>query len=512
MSTSRPNTARHAGPRRRRAVLAACFAAVLSLGFLTAPAAMAADGPFTIDGSVPDTGAVELADATGNVKELGPLNSNTTKIGVIHADAVPTLGKTNPNAQVDLRRAWIDTEREAGKDWLYFAWERDSNSGSGFIAYEFMQSAAPVSCAYATATEDQLIAGCNPWDNRQSGDFMILWDQQGNSTDLWLRIWSGTGDNLTLSAPTLLNGTVSQAQYSADGFRGEAAINLTDTIFGGSTACRAFANIIPSTVTGNSDTADYKDTILVTAPAIGNCTSTTVTTPQTGAGGAIPAGGLDLGPTGVSVRDSALVTLIGGTATPAGSVSFWLCKVDAPGLCGSGGDAVGSAVNLTGTAYPVTVNSESVTLTEPGRYCFRAVYSGNSATGIGGSGDSTATECFVVNAVASSLFSEQTWVPNDSVTVSAPAGGNLAGSVSFELYANGTCTGSPIYTANPTVPVAGASPQKVSSANTTAVSATGTYSWKVGYDSTNTAQLDIAPVCHETTALTITNGGTYTSP
>ena len=43
------------------------------------------------------------------------MNSNTTKIGVIHSDALPTLGTTNPNAQVDLRRAWIDTKREAGK-------------------------------------------------------------------------------------------------------------------------------------------------------------------------------------------------------------------------------------------------------------------------------------------------------------------------------------------------------------------------------------------------------------
>ena len=94
---------------------------------------------------VPDAGAVQLEDPEGNVKELGPLNSNTTKIGVIHADAVPTLGLTNPNGQVDLRQAWLDTEQDTstGDDWLYFAWERDNNTGSGFIAYEFMQNPAP---------------------------------------------------------------------------------------------------------------------------------------------------------------------------------------------------------------------------------------------------------------------------------------------------------------------------------------------------------------------------------
>jgi hypothetical protein len=512
MNTPRPNLPPQTRSRRRRAVLAACFAAVLTATVLTAPAAMAADGPYNIDGVIPDGGTTELADAFGNVKELGPLNSNTTKIGVIHNDALPTLGLTNPNAQVDLRRAWLDTERDTSApnhDWLYFAWERDNNSGSGFIAYEFMQNPVPAGCAYATATDQQLIDDCNPWANRKAGDFMILWDQQGGSKDLYLRTWSGTAPNLTLGAPTLLDSAVSQAAYSDDGFRGEAAVDLTATIFGGSTACRAFANTIPSTVTGNSDTADYKDTILKTAPPISNCTSTTVTTPQTGAGGAIPAGGLELGASGVSVRDSAVVSLIGGTATPAGTVSFFLCKVDSPALCTTGGTAVGTPVALTGTAYPVTVNSAATTVTEPGRYCWRAVYSGDSTNGIPGSSDSSATECFIVNAVASSLTSAQKWVPNDSVTVSAPAGGNLAGTVAFALYNGSTCDGTAIYST--TAAVAGASPQTVSTSNTTAVTTSGSFSWKVSYDSTNAAQKDIADTCHETSALTITNGGIHSS-
>jgi hypothetical protein len=165
-----------------------------------------------------------------------------------------------------------------------------------------MQNPAPAGCAYGTATDAQLIANCNPWANRKAGDFMILWDQQGGSKDLYLRTWSGTAPNLTLGAPTLLNSNVSQAAYSADGFRGEAAVNLTDTIFGGSTACRLFANTIPSTVTGNSDTADYKDTILTTVPPISNCTSTTETTPRTTAGDPIPDGGLSIGTGVVGVK------------------------------------------------------------------------------------------------------------------------------------------------------------------------------------------------------------------
>jgi hypothetical protein len=626
--------------RRRAPWLAAFIALVLAMAGLTTQIAMAADGPFDIDGTVPDAGVTELTDPSGNVKELGPLNSSTTKIGVIHNDALPTLNTTNPNAQVDLRRAWLDTDREAGKDWLYFAWERDNNTGSGFIAYEFMQNPAPAACAYGTATEAQLIANCNPWVNRKAGDFVILWDQQGGSKDLYLRTWTGTAPNLTLGAPTLLNSAVSQAAYSADGFRGEAAVNLTDTIFGGSTACRLFANTIPSTVTGNSDTADYKDTILTTVPPISNCTSTTVTTPKDGTGDNVPAGGLSIGTGVVAVEDSAEVNVTGGTATPTGSVAFSLCKVDSPDLCASGGTSVGST-NLTGTTYPATAVSPTAYVTSAGRYCWRATWSGDPANGIPGSSDSSASECFTVNpvtptlattagpdinlgqtlsdtaalsgtatkpadpvinltgtggspadgtirfklygpddcttlaytsdtvsvsgngsydtpnpqftptaagtyhwfavysgdspntnganhntdctdenedvvvsSVASTLESAQNWLPNDSVTVSAPDGsGDLDGTVFFDLYASADCTGEPIYTEPDGVAVSGASPETVSTSNTTVkATASGSYSWKVSYDSANPAQRDIPASCEETSSLTIDNGDPVSSP
>ena len=610
------------------------FAATLMI-LASMPVARAADGPFNIDGLIPDANTTELPDLFGSVKELGPLNGNTTKIGVIHNDALPTLGLTNPNGQVDLRRAWLDVERDTSTshDWLYFAWERDANSGSGFIAYEFMQNPAPAGCAYDTATEAQLIANCNPWANRTAGDFMILWDQQGNSLDLYLRTWSGTAPNLTLGAPTLLNSAVSQAAYSSDGFRGEAAVDLTATIFGGSTACKTFANTIPSTVTGNSDTADYKDTILEPAPPITNCASTTKTTPSVGAGGASIGTGV------LAVTDSAVVDIQGGTATPAGSVAFSLCKVDAPELCTTGGTSVGST-NLSDASYPVTVQSPTAYVTSAGRYCWRATFSGDSANGIPGSSDSEATECFTVNpvtptlstsagadvnlgsavtdsatlggtatqpadpvinltgtggaaaggtitfklygpsdsgcgslvytsptvavsgngtynspapqfepttagnyhwvavysgnlpntngtshndacddtgedvtvtSVPSSLTSAQTWVPSDSVTISATAGGALDGTVSFEFFTNGTCTGDSAFdsTADVSGPSSGVT---VTSGNAPAQTASGEFSWRVSYDSDNPAQQDIAASCHETSTLTVTNGGTISSP
>ncbi|HEX6873164.1 MAG TPA: hypothetical protein VF163_18865, partial [Micromonosporaceae bacterium] len=125
------------------------------MALVTAPSALAGTvPPFTIDGTVPGDDATQnLPDLYGNVKELGPLNSNTTKIGVIHNATVPMLGLTNPNGQVDLRQAWLASKKDSeNDDWLYFAWERDNNSGSGFIAYEFMQDPPPAACDYVNKT------------------------------------------------------------------------------------------------------------------------------------------------------------------------------------------------------------------------------------------------------------------------------------------------------------------------------------------------------------------------
>ena len=653
MSNTHPTMHRETTTKRRKASwLAAFFALALALAVLTAPFAQAGTTPpFTI--GPPNAAVVPGGDADQTLpdpfgsgqagQELGPLNSNTTKISVIHNDAVPTLGLTNPNGQVDLRNGYLGSASDSdGDDWIYFGWERDANNGSGFISFEFMKNAPPAACGDYTASQATLIANCNPWANRTAGDFMIFWDQQGGSKDLYLRTWSGTAPNLTLSDPTLLNSNVSDAEYSADGFFGEGALNLTDTVFGGSNACRSFANVIPSTVTGNSDSADYKDTILQPIIPIGNCTSTTVTTPKLGDGTTnVPADGTSITTAGVvQVKDSAVVDIQGGTATPAGSVSFHLCKVNSPGLCGSGGTDIGST-NLSGTAYPVTVVSPTAYVTSAGRYCWRAEFSGDSANNISGSSDSTANECFTVNpvtpalsttagpdvalgnpvtdtasltgtapkptaniietvapnpatrtpasgtitftlfgpatgscgplvatrttpvsgngtygpvsatptlagdyhwkasydgdspntnsashnanctetgedvtvnTVASSFTTAQNWLPNDSATVSAPAGGNLAGTVKFKLFDNATCAGgAPIYSEDKAV--SGPSSQTVATSNTLVkATATNNYSWSVEYDSTNPAQRDIPASCEETTSLTIDNGDPVSSP
>ena len=254
-------------------------------------------GPFCIEGIITPTnnsgvlGAQMVTDPNGSGKELGPLNASTTKIGVIHADVPPTLGDTNPNAQVDLNTIWTQSAPDSNGDiWFYFAWARDSANGSGFISIELQQNQVTAACAYATAPTADLIASCNPWANRSAGDFILLWDQQGGSRDIYKRIFALQGGGLVLGAPVLLTAATSKAEYSADGFRGEAAVNLSEEIFPEDGSCLTFANTIPGTVTGNSDTADYKDTVLAAFQPIANCGSIIVTkaTVPAGLNGSFP--------------------------------------------------------------------------------------------------------------------------------------------------------------------------------------------------------------------------------
>ena len=167
-------------------------------------------------------------------------------------------------------------------------------------------------------------------------------------------------------------------------------------------------------------------------------------------------------------------------------------------------------VSGDGTYGPVSFTPDAV-----GTYHWKATYT--PATGdpnnLGSTfnGDCSDTnETVVVTSVASSLFSAQSFIPNDSATVSAPQGGDLAGTVTFELFESSDCSGTRIYSQDR--PVSGASPEKVETTNTTVSTTAANVSWRVTYDSTNPSQRDIPATCLEKTALTIDNDGTISSP
>ena len=180
---------------------------------------------------------------------------------------------------------------------------------------------------------------------------------------------------------------------------------------------------------------------------------------------------------GQSITDSALITGSGTFAPPPkGQVAFFVCKVDSPGLCTTGGTALGVRSLSTNTLNPVTVTSDSFTPSQVGRYCFRAewtldpVYDDKS--------DSRETECFTVFDVT--ISTAQTFTIKDSATITQTGGGTLSGSVRFRLYPTADCSGATTLV-DQTVAVSGASPQSVETTPLTITTDKPILSWLVEY-------------------------------
>jgi hypothetical protein len=342
-------------------------------------------GPFCIDGTITDadnsgvTGAAIITDPNSSTKELGPINGSSTKIGVIDTAPTPMLGLTNPNASVDLNKVYTQTavDSNTGHIWYYFGWARDSNNGSGFISIELEKSGVPAAC---TGSSGYSNPSCNPWDGRQTGDFIILWDQQGGSTQISIRFFDATipgfGPKIDLDPVT------SRAIYSSDNFRGEAAIDFTEVIFPETGECVSFANTIPGTVTGNSDTADYKDTVLSAFPPVSNCGIVTITkvTDPSGQSGSFPytlsaTGGIFVGTADSDCADPNNLALCQATLTSDGdsdTISNLLAKSSytlVEGAVGPDFEEVSVDCVLNGTTYhlfgtPPTVSTFPVAATK----------------------------------------------------------------------------------------------------------------------------------------------------
>jgi hypothetical protein len=166
-------------------------------------------------------------------------------------------------------------------------------------------------------------------------------------------------------------------------------------------------------------------------------------------------------------------------------------------------------VNVSGDG---NYSSGSFKPTAVGTYTFVASYSGDSpntnAAGPTACPDTSGTETVLVSDTTTNTTA-QTWLPNDSATVTSTGGSALSGSVTFTLYSNGTCTAGTnnanvLYTE--TDPVSGASPQTISTQNTTKkVTTSQTVSWQAVFSSGSGTNVAGSTSTCETTALTITN-------
>jgi hypothetical protein len=245
--------------------------------------------------------------------------------------------------------------------------------------------------------------------------------------------------------------------------------------------------------TGECFTVSKIDTSTVTTPNDGTHLSTAVTTITLGS----------------SIYDTAVVTGTSAGGDPDGTVTFSVCKL-ASGTCTTGGNPVGDATTSVvalvpdGSSSTFTSSATSVAYTpaSTGRYCFRGDYSGSTVYNT--SSDSNSNECFVVTDTTTSS-STQTWLPNDSASVSADHGAKLNGSLTIQLYTGGTCAvGNAVANHSYSQTLTDATTGTVTSANTDyTVSANASVSWKVTFASTDT---NVTGSSHcESSSLTITN-------
>jgi hypothetical protein len=263
-----------------------------------------------------------------------------------------------------------------------------------------------------------------------------------------------------------------------------------------------FASFLAETRSSTSVDAVLKDLV---GGRFESCESTVTTTPSDANGTATPS--IVLGST---IHDSALIEGTGSSNAPTGTMDFFICSPTqlTAGACPTGGTEVNgtgaNALNPPAAVTPIanTSNSSSIssafTPTSIGTWCWRGVYSGDNnyppAT------DASTGECFTVTDIASTTTAQK-WLPNDTATVTATGGSTIAGTVTFSLYENGTCSGTPVQTF-PNIAVVGG---VAVSNNTTYYTTVKTISWKAEFTSSNAVASGAASHCESMTVSVLDN-------
>jgi hypothetical protein len=220
---------------------------------------------------------------------------------------------------------------------------------------------------------------------------------------------------------------------------------------------------------------------------------------------------------GSSVTDHALVTALEPNGGPlTGTVKFFVCNPTQT----TAGTCTASPPNATQVGNPVptvdlgtnpataTADSDPITANQTGTWCFRAEFTPGTSSYLGSS-DARATECFLVRDQTTSA-SQQNWLPNDTTTVTATHGAPLNGTLSAQLFTDGTCGTSggsavsgQLYTKMLTNATSAADRTLTTGNTTFTVGATTAVSWFVQFASNDT---NVDPSSHcESTSLTVSN-------
>ena len=437
--------------RRRRTVFGT-LAAFAVLSVLIAQSALAVhDLDFQLDGDIVTTpdGTVgggtqefdwqDLFDANGN--ELGLpagfdasgfekdfnnngntfLTNDTTTFATGSKDTLPISPgwqcnfDNNVNSKIDVMNAYAASYIASdGDEILYFALERNTNTGTANVAFWFLQG--EVTCAST--------GGSAPFvGDHQDGDILIVSEFTNGGTVSTINAYRWDGDDDTGSLNTVpvaagvdcrdpatpVGDTICATANTSDnvftpwltsnkqdgvGHRlrraefFEGGINLTEEDLGG----KCFNTFIGDTRSSTSLTATLFD---FAGGQLGDCVTTLETTPSVSS--------VSIGTGSVAVSDFADLTVTGAD-TWSGTLSFFICGPIATGTCDTDGLQIGSAINVNqDTVMPV--ESGEATLTSVGRYCWRGFFDSNT-DGVDDATDATEGECFEVTPVTPTLTTE----------------------------------------------------------------------------------------------------------
>jgi hypothetical protein len=360
------------------------------------------------------------------------VTSDTSTYATGSKDTLPISGwqcnfDNNVNSKIDVMNAYAVAYTDGEDEYMYFALERNTNTGDANVGFWFLQDA--VGCESTGGAAD--FTG-----GHRDGDVLVVSAFSGGGTVSTINVYRWDGDDVTGSlnpvpigsgvdcraVTTLPGDNACAAANTADittpwltsNFKDkvgnklrtaeffEGGINLTNLDLGG----QCFSSFLGDTRSSTSLTATLFD---YAGGTVGQCDSTIVTTPKSDAAGTtnltsvqIPADGT------LEVYDSALIT-VNGADTFDATVSFSLCgpyAADATTTCATGGVAVGTAKAVT--TSPSTVVSDAAIITSAGRYCWRGDFSGDSEVGVPAKSDSSEGECFLVTPRGATLSTTAT--------------------------------------------------------------------------------------------------------
>jgi hypothetical protein len=367
--------------------------------------------PVLPDASRPDFTASSFDDDFV-INPNGSFNtSDTTTFATGSKDTLnPTGGwecnqDNNVNSKDDVMNAYAVSyvDPVTGDEILYFGLERNANTGTGNVGFWFLQD--EVACDTSTGAftgdhvdGDVLIVSEFSSGGRVSTIFAYEWEGGADGFLNPTAVASGAecppaaGDPDTICA-IANTGTITTPWQTANKQDGvgnslrvseffEGGINLTQEGLGG----KCFNTFLADTRTSTSLTSTIFDFSL---GQLGECISTTETTPSITTPTTIPADGT------IDVTDNATVT-VDGADEWSGTLKFFICGPIASGTCAPGtGDQLGTTQTVSNaTTFPVT--SATATITEVGRYCFRAEFGGDDDAGVPPSEDRRESECFVI--------------------------------------------------------------------------------------------------------------------